>query len=88
MITSKYIYENRFKNQWFKGIDFVAEKTQFLNALDDSKKETDIQAYIKDNNKWFIEYYGAAEPPVRCGESHQSGQTEPPYFALLCSCLI
>ena len=24
------------------------------------------------------EYYGAAEPPVRCGESHLSGLTEPP----------
>ena len=25
----------------------------------------------------FVEYYGAAEPPVRCGESHLSGLTEP-----------
>ena len=25
----------------------------------------------------FNEYYGAAEPPVRCGESHLSGLTEP-----------
>ena len=25
----------------------------------------------------WIEYYGAAEPPVRCGESHLSGLTEP-----------
>ena len=24
------------------------------------------------------EYSGAAEPPVRCGESHLSGLTEPP----------
>ena len=24
------------------------------------------------------EYYGAAEPSVRCGESHLSGLTEPP----------
>ena len=23
------------------------------------------------------EYYGAAEPPVQCGESHLSGLTEP-----------
>ena len=23
-------------------------------------------------------YYGAAEPPVRCGESHLSGLAEPP----------
>ena len=27
-----------------------------------------------------LEYYGAAEPPVRCGESHLSGLTEPPQF--------
>ena len=25
-------------------------------------------------------YYGAAEPPVRCGESHLSGLTEPLQF--------
>lgn len=25
----------------------------------------------------IFEYYGAAEPPVRCGESHLSGLTEP-----------
>ena len=25
----------------------------------------------------IAEYYGAAEPPVRCGESHLSGLTEP-----------
>ena len=25
----------------------------------------------------YLEYYGAAEPPVRCGESHLSGLTEP-----------
>ena len=26
---------------------------------------------------FVTEYYGAAEPPVRCGESHLSGLTEP-----------
>ena len=30
--------------------------------------------------KGLTEYYGAAEPPVRCGESHLSGLTEPPQF--------
>ena len=29
------------------------------------------------NNTKTFEYYGAAEPPVRCGESHLSGLTEP-----------
>ena len=31
----------------------------------------------KDKRQSGIEYYGAAEPPVRCGESHLSGLTEP-----------
>ena len=39
--------------------------------------------FIYYAEKWFgvfhlfLEYYGAAEPPVRCGESHLSGLTEP-----------
>ena len=36
--------------------------------------------FIYYAEKWFgvfHEYYGAAEPPVRCGESHLSGLTEP-----------
>ena len=35
--------------------------------------------YIKGQDL-AAEYYGAAEPPVRCGESHLSGLTEPPHF--------
>jgi len=38
-------------------------------------KNTNFKRYLKE-----IEYYGAAEPPVRCGESHLSGLTEPPHF--------
>ena len=34
----------------------------------------------KQLKKERAEYYGAAEPPVRCGESHLSGLTEPPHF--------
>ena len=30
-----------------------------------------------DDHLGYSEYYGAAEPPVRCGESHLSGLTEP-----------
>ena len=37
-------------------------------------KRMDLLTYLKN------EYYGAAEPPVRCGESHLSGLTEPPHF--------
>ena len=32
------------------------------------------------NDRVADEYYGAAEPPVRCGESHLSGLTEPPHL--------
>ena len=39
----------------------------------------DVYMLLKDSFK-DIEYYGAAEPPVRCGESHLSGLTEPPHF--------
>ena len=41
---------------------------------------------VKNLEKVFInyDYYGAAEPPVRCGVSHLSGPTEPPdYYKLL-----
>ena len=30
--------------------------------------------------EFLPEYYGTAEPPVRCGESHLSGLTEPLHF--------
>ena len=39
-----------------------------------------IDGAIDTFEEWISEYYGAAEPPVRCGESHLSGLTEPPHF--------
>ena len=38
--------------------------------------------YIRINGELMEvdEYYGTAEPPVRCGESHLSGLTEPLHF--------
>ena len=56
-----------------------------------TKRNTATRSYIKTdevtailselkNNTWIHEYYVAAEPPVRCGESHLSGQTEPPCY--------
>ena len=35
---------------------------------------------MREKFNHLYEYYGAAEPPVRCGGSHLSGLTEPPYF--------
>ena len=48
--------------------------TDEKRALDLMRKEN-FRGISKDN-----EYYVAAEPPVRCGESHHSGQTEPPCY--------
>ena len=35
-----------------------------------------------DKNLPPIDYSRAAEPPVRCGESHLSGLTEPPSLSI------
>ena len=39
-----------------------------------------LKEYRPARYQYLFEYYGAAEPPVRCGESHLSGLTEPPHF--------
>ena len=44
-----------------------------MNTPVDDNKQISLFDYMH-------EYYGAAEPPVRCGESHLSGLTEPPHF--------
>ena len=46
-----------------------------LNGLDATRKIRSLKR--SDAQKIPVEYYGAAEPPVRCGESHLSGLTEP-----------
>lgn len=43
-----------FKHGWYKEIDFDKEANLLLTALNNAKKENDIQKYIKDNKKWFI----------------------------------
>ena len=48
----------------------------FLNYMEKHPEEftcQDVRDFLLAKN----EYYGAAEPPVRCGESHLSGLTEP-----------
>ena len=56
-----------------------------LNVADPSGEELLVVVSVVDvtGRCGFVEsgeYYGAAEPPVRCGESHLSGLTEPPQF--------
>ena len=59
---------------------------KFQKELDDKTikaYKADLEQFITvigENNpdkEMLNEYYGAAEPPVRCGESHLSGLTEP-----------
>ena len=61
----------------------------YLKNNDISIKDgTDVNSIMRDmimNKRMYkilsamkVEYYGAAEPLVRCGESHLSGLTEPP----------
>lgn len=61
------------------------EKEIFMKYLIEREaSEATKKKYMTDVTTFYSyaadEYYGAAEPPVRCGESHLSGLTEPPQF--------
>ena len=76
------------------------QRSNILRLLYDSINDSMLKFAViiaRHNGKWVFckhkernEYYGAAEPPVRCGESHLSGLTEPPHFfiKLLCHCWV
>ena len=55
------------------------EWTRRKNSLKSSRSTVEPRTICKKAYQ-MAEYYGAAEPPVRCGESHLSGLTEPPHF--------
>lgn len=76
-----------------QGCQFTSQ--QYIDFVKDNgiRQSMDGKSRWADNimiERWFrsfkyeeaylTEYYVAAEPPVRCGESHHSGQTEPPYY--------
>ena len=73
-------------------IPLVTARCVLLESAADSTSQGGIFRYsafiFADKNSIVVigtlikraEYYGAAEPPVRCGESHLSGLTEPPHF--------
>ena len=55
-------------------------KVNFYDSINDSMLKFAV-IIARHNGKWVFckhkernEYYGAAEPPVRCGESHLSGR--------------
>lgn len=55
------------------GLEYVYIQSSFRKMIDEMILNLEIGKIAHDD-----EYYGAAEPPVRCGESHLSGLTEPP----------
>ena len=42
-----------FELGWYRKYDFEYEANQLAKVLDVSKKENDIQRYIKENKKWL-----------------------------------
>ena len=64
----------------------LMENGEEVSVTDRDYNIANIYFYANHNpsDKFCVEinneYYGAAEPPVRCGESHLSGLTEPPHF--------
>ena len=66
MLRKQFLKEHRSAK--YQYLLLTGKLTEHLNQIDqEARKQVD-------------EYYGAAEPPVRCGESHLSGLTEPPHF--------
>ena len=57
-----------FELGWYRKYDFKYEANQLAKVLDVSKKENDIQRYIKENKKWFI--------PASIFESYDFGHHE------------
>ena len=55
-----------------------------VDSIEDCKARTTVLSIINYLIQLYKtasdEYYGTAEPPVRCGESHLSGLTEPLHF--------
>ena len=74
------IYKHKNVTFEFTRGDVTSDETLTLNEVVQTIYEK-VKSYRKEKklNK-NDEYYGAAEPPVRCGESHLSGLTEPPHF--------
>ena len=55
----------------------VRHEEDLKKRLNDEEIEI-LEKFTECTNEMYGEYYSSAEPPVRCGESHLSGLTEPP----------
>lgn len=79
--TELDISENKKTNLY--NVDNTANENDFISEIEESEMSKTVLNEENIDPKElhaFNEYYGAAEPPVRCGESHLSGLTEPPHF--------
>ena len=59
------VYKDKNRGTWYASILYVDWTGERCRKL---------------KRGFATEYYVAAEPPVRRGESHLSGQTEPPCY--------
>ena len=75
----EYVQRRSLTQLIYKGLDDVKtiSQEQYEQVLKSSSAIADLYVTIKEFYEIIYEYYGAAEPLVRCGESHLSGLTEP-----------
>ena len=69
------------------GLSMSAAFTIFAKKVGREKRipfDLSIDPFYSEENyqRLSAEYSGAAEPPVRCGESHHSGLAEPPSIVI------
>lgn len=69
-VTLEEVYDPLFPK-----VDVIPEKKSLGRLIGDYDLHS---AFLTEDQQIIItDYYGAAEPPVRCGVSHLSGLTEP-----------
>ena len=57
--------------------EIYRESSSRKRKIKNEEQYREYQIWHVEVQEELDEYYGAAEPPVRCGESHLSGLTEP-----------
>ena len=88
--NSELFLRNEFEKDGQWGFPIIKRQTINLDNLeliacsdisnhDEYNLHKGIHHFV-DDYRFESEYYVAAEPPVRRGESHLSGQTEPPCY--------
>ena len=96
LTTMADAFRNQLNDPKFKEVPFEDQFGMLVDIEYSSRKNNRLKRLIKNagfdqpeanimdinytSGRKLNEYYGAAEPPVRCGESHLSGLTEPPHF--------